>query len=40
MEGMVLLKNEDHLLPLQSGSRFALFGKAMFDYLKAAETAM
>ncbi len=33
-EGMVLLKNEDHLLPLKSGSRVALFGKATFDYVK------
>lgn len=33
-EGMVLLKNEDHLLPLQNGSRVALFGKATFDYVK------
>ena len=27
-EGMVLLKNENHLLPLKKGSRVALFGKA------------
>ena len=33
-EGMVLLKNEDHLLPLKTGSRVALFGKATFDYVK------
>lgn len=33
-EGMVLLKNENHLLPLAKGSRIALFGKASFDYVK------
>ncbi|MCM1303523.1 MAG: glycoside hydrolase family 3 C-terminal domain-containing protein [Lachnospiraceae bacterium] len=33
-EGMVLLKNEDSLLPLAKGSRVALFGKASFDYVK------
>lgn len=33
-EGMVLLKNEDHLLPLRKGSRVALFGKGSFDYVK------
>ena len=33
-EGMVLLKNENHLLPLKEGSRIALFGKGSFDYVK------
>lgn len=33
-EGMVLLKNENELLPLKSGTRIALFGKATFDYVK------
>lgn len=33
-EGMVLLKNEKGLLPLENGSRVALFGKASFDYVK------
>ena len=33
-EGMVLLKNENHTLPLQKGTRIALFGKATFDYVK------
>ena len=33
-EGMVLLKNDGHLLPLQPGSRLALFGKGTFDYVK------
>ncbi|MCM1126074.1 MAG: glycoside hydrolase family 3 C-terminal domain-containing protein [Lachnospiraceae bacterium] len=33
-EGMVLLKNENELLPLEKGSRLALFGKACFDYVK------
>ena len=31
-EGMVLLKNENHLLPLRKGGRVALFGKASADY--------
>ena len=33
-EGMVLLKNEQNLLPLEKGSKVALFGKATFDYVK------
>jgi len=33
-EGMVLLKNEDELLPLSKGTRIALFGKGTFDYVK------
>lgn len=33
-EGMVLLKNEGEVLPLEKGSRIALFGKAAFDYVK------
>lgn len=33
-EGMVLLKNEKHLLPLPTGSKIALFGKGSFDYVK------
>ncbi len=33
-EGMVLLKNEQQVLPLPKGSRIALFGKATFDYVK------
>ncbi len=33
-EGMVLLKNKEHLLPLSAGSRVALFGKATADYVK------
>ena len=33
-EGMVLLKNEDKLLPLQKGTKIALFGKAQADYVK------
>ena len=33
-EGMVLLKNNKHLLPLQKGTRIALFGKGSFDYVK------
>lgn len=32
--GMVLLKNENSLLPLDRGSKVALFGKASFDYVK------
>ncbi len=33
-EGMVLLKNEGGLLPLEKGSKVALFGKACVDYVK------
>ncbi len=33
-EGMVLLKNEEKLLPLCKGSKVALFGKASVDYVK------
>ena len=33
-EGMVLLKNEDQVLPFVGGTRLALFGKASVDYLK------
>ncbi len=33
-EGMVLLKNEKETLPLEKGSRVALFGKGTFDYVK------
>ncbi len=33
-EGMVLLKNQEEILPLQKGTRVALFGKGTFDYVK------
>ncbi len=33
-EGIVLLKNEDGALPLPAGSKVALFGKAVYDYVK------
>ena len=33
-EGMILLKNEDKVLPLKRGSKVALFGKASIDYVK------
>lgn len=33
-EGMVLLKNEQNVLPLPRGSKVALFGKAQADYVK------
>lgn len=33
-EGMVLLKNENNVLPLSAGSKVALFGKGTFDYVK------
>jgi Beta-glucosidase-related glycosidases len=33
-EGMVLLKNEQKILPLCRGSKVALFGKGSFDYVK------
>ena len=33
-EGMVLLKNNGSLLPLEKGSKLALFGMGTFDYVK------
>ena len=33
-EGMVLLKNNQNVLPLSKGSKVALFGKGSFDYVK------
>ena len=33
-EGMVLLKNENNVLPLKKGAKIALFGKASSDYVK------
>ena len=33
-EGVVLLKNDNNVLPLAAGSRVALFGKGTFDYVK------
>lgn len=33
-EGMVLLKNNQNVLPLSKGARVALFGKGSFDYVK------
>ena len=33
-EGMVLLKNDNHVLPLKKGTKVALFGKATADYVK------
>ena len=33
-EGMVLLKNEHHTLPLAFGTRIALFGKGTVDHVK------
>lgn len=33
-EGMVLLKNDSSVLPLNKGSKIALFGKASFDYVR------
>lgn len=33
-EGMVLLKNEEKVLPLKRGIRVALFGKGTFDYVR------
>ena len=33
-EGMVLLKNENSILPFTEGTRLALFGKASVDYVK------
>lgn len=33
-EGIVLLKNDRALLPVKKGTRLALFGKGVFDYVK------
>ena len=33
-EGMVLLKNDNQVLPLHKGAKVALFGKGSFDYVK------
>ncbi|MBQ9157581.1 MAG: glycoside hydrolase family 3 C-terminal domain-containing protein [Eubacterium sp.] len=33
-EGMVLLKNENNVLPFAPGRKVAIFGKALFDYVK------
>ncbi len=33
-EGMVLLKNDGHVLPLSRGAKVALFGKGTVDYVK------
>lgn len=33
-EGMVLIKNEDEILPLKRGAKVAIFGKAQADYVK------
>lgn len=33
-EGMVLLKNNNKVLPLAKGTKVALFGKASFDYVR------
>ena len=33
-EGMVLLKNENHALPLKKGCKVALFGRGSADYVK------
>lgn len=34
-EGIVLLKNDNDILPLQAGSRIALFGRSQFCYYKS-----
>lgn len=33
-EGIVLLKNDNGVLPVKKGTRLALFGKGVFDYVK------
>ena len=33
-EGMVLLKNDRRVLPVKQGTKLALFGKGVFDYVK------
>lgn len=34
-EGVVLLKNDNKVLPLKSGSRLAVFGRSQFNYYKS-----
>lgn len=34
-EGIVMLRNEGHVLPLQEGERIALFGRGQFNYYKS-----
>ena len=34
-EGQVLLINEEHTLPLQKGTRLAMFGRIQFHYYKS-----
>ena len=34
-EGVVLLKNEDHALPLQKNQKISVFGRIQFDYYKS-----
>lgn len=34
-EGQVLLKNENHVLPIKEGSKIALFGRMQFNYYKS-----
>lgn len=33
-EGIILLKNNNHILPVKKETRLALFGKGVFDYVK------
>lgn len=34
-EGIVMLRNESHLLPLKNGEKIALFGRGQFNYYKS-----
>ena len=34
-EGIVMLRNESHLLPLNNGEKIALFGRGQFNYYKS-----
>jgi beta-glucosidase len=34
-EGCVLLKNENHALPIEEGNRISIFGRIQFDYIKS-----
>ena len=34
-EGCVLLKNDDHALPIRKGERVSVFGRIQFDYYKS-----
>ncbi|MCR5272031.1 MAG: glycoside hydrolase family 3 C-terminal domain-containing protein [Lachnospiraceae bacterium] len=34
-EGVVLIKNDENVLPLKSGAKIALFGRSQYNYYKS-----